>query len=78
MKCIAAGEIAVNPTIDFYYVDKEVEASEMSALECVLSVDKEKERLEEEAEYLQDHADTPEGLPCGRCDTILSVSPPRA
>jgi ATP-binding cassette subfamily F protein 2 len=60
MKCIAAGEIAVNPTIDFYYVDKEVEASEMSALECVLSVDKEKERLEEEAEYLQDHADTPE------------------
>eukprot|EP00668_Euglena_longa_P015956 GGOE01020143.1.p1 GENE.GGOE01020143.1~~GGOE01020143.1.p1 ORF type:complete len:584 (+),score=193.32 GGOE01020143.1:58-1809(+) len=54
MKCIASGEIAVNPTIDFFYVDKEVEANDMTALECVLSVDEEKHRLEAEADLLHD------------------------
>jgi ATP-binding cassette subfamily F protein 2 len=52
MKCIAAGEIAVKPSIDFFYVDKEVAASEQSALECVLSVDHEKAHLEAEADLL--------------------------
>eukprot|EP01006_Ploeotia_vitrea_P046516 TRINITY_DN67031_c2_g1_i2.p1 TRINITY_DN67031_c2_g1~~TRINITY_DN67031_c2_g1_i2.p1 ORF type:complete len:622 (-),score=98.50 TRINITY_DN67031_c2_g1_i2:350-2182(-) len=52
LKCIAAGEIAVNKKIDFFYVDKEVDASDTTALEAVLSVDKEKDRLEAECEEL--------------------------
>jgi ATP-binding cassette subfamily F protein 2 len=53
MKCIAQGEIAVNENIDFYYVEKEVEGSELSALEAVVSVDREKDLLEAEADRLQ-------------------------
>jgi ATP-binding cassette subfamily F protein 2 len=52
LKCIAAGEIHVNDKIDFFYVDKEAAASEESALQAVVSVDREKDNLEKEADSL--------------------------
>eukprot|EP01004_Peranema_trichophorum_P001298 NODE_1153_length_2096_cov_63.326913_g973_i0.p1 GENE.NODE_1153_length_2096_cov_63.326913_g973_i0~~NODE_1153_length_2096_cov_63.326913_g973_i0.p1 ORF type:complete len:580 (-),score=120.40 NODE_1153_length_2096_cov_63.326913_g973_i0:297-2036(-) len=59
LKCLAAGEIQFNSAINHFFVDKEVQASDMSALEAVVSVDKEKELLEEESERLQSIADDP-------------------
>lgn len=38
--------------IDIYFLDREIPASDMTALEAVMSVDKERQRLEKEAESL--------------------------
>eukprot|EP00993_Chasmostoma_nieuportense_P005925 NODE_653_length_1976_cov_334.965928_g605_i0.p1 GENE.NODE_653_length_1976_cov_334.965928_g605_i0~~NODE_653_length_1976_cov_334.965928_g605_i0.p1 ORF type:complete len:593 (+),score=112.10 NODE_653_length_1976_cov_334.965928_g605_i0:213-1781(+) len=53
MKCLASGEIPLAKNIDFYFVDKEVDASETSALEMVVNCDRERENLEAEAELLE-------------------------
>eukprot|EP01012_Entosiphon_sulcatum_P050999 TRINITY_DN7000_c0_g1_i1.p1 TRINITY_DN7000_c0_g1~~TRINITY_DN7000_c0_g1_i1.p1 ORF type:complete len:615 (+),score=126.55 TRINITY_DN7000_c0_g1_i1:25-1845(+) len=59
MKCIAAGEITVPHCVSLFFVEKEVDSTPMSALEAVLSVDVEKENLEDEAAELQ-CTETPE------------------
>jgi ATP-binding cassette subfamily F protein 2 len=38
--------------IDIYFLDREIPASDMTALEAVMSVDEERQRLEKEAESL--------------------------
>ena len=43
-----------------YLLDKEIAASEMTALEAVASVDEEKTRLEKELEWLSEQEMTPE------------------
>ena len=43
-----------------YLLDKEIAASEMTALEAVASVDEEKARLEKELEWLSEQEMTPE------------------
>jgi len=43
-----------------YLLDKEIAASEMTALEAVASVDEEKMRLEKELEWLSEQEMTPE------------------
>lgn len=52
-------EVPIPEHIDIYHLDREVEASDMTALEAVMAVDEEKTRLEAEAERLSqlDQAD---------------------
>lgn len=45
------------PPPDIYYLDREIEASDMTALDAVKSVDEMRERLEKEAEALADAED---------------------
>lgn len=52
LKAIAAREIPIPEHIDMYLLDREMVASDMTALEAVKSVNAEKSRLEKEAEYL--------------------------
>lgn len=46
------GEIDIPEHIDTYLLDREIEASNLTALEAVMKVDDEKVRLEKEAEQL--------------------------
>ena len=46
--------------IDIYHLDKEIDASDLTALEAVTSVDEEKARLEKEAEALMNVTDNPD------------------
>ena len=43
-----------------YHLDREIDATNMTALEAVTSVDEEKARLEKEAEGLVDKTDDPD------------------
>jgi len=53
MNCIGQREIPIPDHISVYHLEREIEATEMSALEAVVEdVEKEKKRLEEEAEEL--------------------------
>ncbi|GFR51279.1 hypothetical protein Agub_g13637 [Astrephomene gubernaculifera] len=52
LKALAAREVPIPKHIDIYLLDREIEASDMTALEAVMAVDEEKTRLEQEAEYL--------------------------
>lgn len=52
LRAIAARDIPIPNHIDIYLLDREAPATDMTALEMVKSVDKEKERLEKEAEQL--------------------------
>lgn len=52
LKALAAREVPIPEHIDMYLLDREMAASDMSALQAVMSVDKEKGRLEKEVEYL--------------------------
>lgn len=52
LRAIAARDIPIPPHIDIYLLDREAPASDMTALEMVKSVDKEKARLEAEGEAL--------------------------
>ena len=54
MNVIASRCIPIPEGIDIYHVKEEIEATEMSALEAVMSVDEEKNKLETEAELLND------------------------
>eukprot|EP00879_Flechtneria_rotunda_P008146 GHRR01008533.1.p1 GENE.GHRR01008533.1~~GHRR01008533.1.p1 ORF type:complete len:634 (+),score=201.49 GHRR01008533.1:220-2121(+) len=60
LKALAAREVPIPEHIDMYLLDKEIEASDMTALEAVMEVDQEKLRLEAEAEELADQEMTPE------------------
>lgn len=52
LKALGNREIPVPEHIDTYFLDREAPASELTALEAVMSVDAERERLEREAESL--------------------------
>jgi ATP-binding cassette, subfamily F, member 2 len=52
MNILGCHEVPFPDHVDRYHVSHEVEASEVSALQAVLSVDKEKERLDQELEKL--------------------------
>eukprot|EP00197_Chlamydomonas_leiostraca_P012156 CAMPEP_0202866876 /NCGR_PEP_ID=MMETSP1391-20130828/8410_1 /ASSEMBLY_ACC=CAM_ASM_000867 /TAXON_ID=1034604 /ORGANISM="Chlamydomonas leiostraca, Strain SAG 11-49" /LENGTH=447 /DNA_ID=CAMNT_0049546863 /DNA_START=81 /DNA_END=1420 /DNA_ORIENTATION=- len=52
LKAIAERDIPVPAHFDMYLLDREIAASDMTALEAVMEVDKEKARLEAEAEEL--------------------------
>lgn len=44
LKALAARDVPIPPHIDVYLLDKEIEASDMTALEAVMAVDEEKVR----------------------------------
>jgi ATP-binding cassette subfamily F protein 2 len=52
LKAIGARELPIPEHIDIYYLDREMAASEMTALESVMAVDEERGKLEAEAEEL--------------------------
>ncbi|CAG9572767.1 putative ATP-binding cassette protein subfamily F,member 2 [Leishmania major strain Friedlin] len=52
LRVLGCHEIPFPSHVDRYYVSQEVEASDMSALDAVLAVDKEREKLESEMEDL--------------------------
>eukprot|EP00877_Chromochloris_zofingiensis_P003806 jgi/Chrzof1/13426/Cz07g32170.t1 len=60
LKALAAREVPIPEHIDMYLLEKEIPASDMTALEAVASVDEEKIRLEKESEELAEMEMTPE------------------
>ena len=54
MKVIAAKCFPIPDGIDIFHVQEEIEATDMSAKEAVMSVDVERNKLEKEAEQLND------------------------
>jgi ABC-type dipeptide/oligopeptide/nickel transport system ATPase subunit len=54
MKVIAARSFPIPEGIDIFHLSEEIEASDMTAKEAVMSVDAERAKLEEEAELLND------------------------
>lgn len=52
LKALGARELPIPGHIDIFHLDREMEASDMSALEAVMSVDSERELLEKEVEEL--------------------------
>ncbi|KAG2489307.1 hypothetical protein HYH03_012139 [Edaphochlamys debaryana] len=52
LKALAARDVPIPKHIDIYLLDREIEASDKTALEAVMEVDEEKARMEAEAEYL--------------------------
>ncbi|KAI3432307.1 hypothetical protein D9Q98_003867 [Chlorella vulgaris] len=54
LKALGARDVPIPDHIDVYLLDKEIAASDLTALEAVKSVDVEKSRLEAEAEALAD------------------------
>jgi len=51
-KALGNREVPIPEHIDIYFLDREIPASNMTALEAVMSVDQERQRLEKEAEGL--------------------------
>ena len=60
LKALGKRELSIPDHIDVYHLDREIDATDLSALEAVTSVDEEKARLEKEAEKLVAKADDPE------------------
>ncbi|GAX80370.1 hypothetical protein CEUSTIGMA_g7809.t1 [Chlamydomonas eustigma] len=60
LKAIVERDIPIPKHIDMYLLDKEIPASDMTALAAVASVDEEKTRLEKELEWLSEQEMTPE------------------
>lgn len=60
LDALANREVPIPDHIDLYYLNREAPASDMTALEMVMSVDAERIRLEKEAESLSDQDMTPE------------------
>ena len=56
LECLAAREVPIPSHIDIFLLTSEMEASDKTALQCVMEVDEEVARLEAEAESLM-HAD---------------------
>ena len=54
LKALGAREIDIPEHIDIYFLDREMDASDDSALQAVMSVDDERLKLEKEAEFLMD------------------------
>ena len=52
LKALGNREVPIPEHIDIYFLDREIPASDMTALEAVMSVDQERQRLEKEAEGL--------------------------
>ena len=69
MNVLGCHEIPFPSHVDRYHLSQEVEASEMSALQSVLSVDTEREKLEKEIEELA-CADQDDENVCARMDAI--------
>lgn len=61
MKVIAARSFPIPDGIDIFHLSEEIEASDMTAKEAVMSVDKERQELEREAEELNDFIAAEEG-----------------
>jgi hypothetical protein len=60
LKALAAREVAIPDHINMYLLDREIAATDMTALQAVMEVDQEKARLEKEGEMLADMEMTPE------------------
>ena len=77
LKALGNREIDIPDHIDTYLLDREIEASDLTALEAVMKVDDEKIRLEKEAEQLlavsQDDAEAQARLEdvYERCEVML-------
>lgn len=54
LDALASRELPIPEHIDLYYLNREATASDMTALEMVMSVDDERIRLEKEAELLSE------------------------
>jgi len=52
LACLGRRELEIQDHIDIYYMDREMPASDATALEAVVSADAERERLEREADEL--------------------------
>ncbi|GIL54155.1 hypothetical protein Vafri_9733 [Volvox africanus] len=52
LKALSARDVPIPPHIDIYLLDREIAATDMTALEAVMSVDEEKTRMEQEVEAL--------------------------
>jgi ATP-binding cassette, subfamily F, member 2 len=61
MKCIAAKCFPIPEGIDIFHLSEEIEASDMTAKEAVMSVDQERTILEKEAELLNEMMTGEEG-----------------
>ena len=57
LKVLGAREVPIPKHIDIYYLDREMEASDDTALEAVMAVDDERQRLEAEAEAIMEDTD---------------------
>ena len=60
LKSLASRDVPIPQHIDIYYLDREVAASDDTALECVKAVDEERTRLDKEAEQLMEKEMAPE------------------
>ena len=60
LKALGNRELHIPDHIDVYHLEREIDATDLSALEAVTSVDAEKARLEAEAESLVNVTDDPE------------------
>ena len=60
LKALGNRELPIPDHIDVYFLDREIDATDLTALEAVMSVDEEKARLEAEAEALADVTDNPD------------------
>jgi ATP-binding cassette subfamily F protein 2 len=54
LKALGAREVPIPEHIDIYFLDREIAASDLTALQAVMSVDDERMKLEKEAEWLMD------------------------
>ena len=54
LKALGARELPIPDHIDTYFLDREIPASDLTALEAVMSVDEERAKLEREAEALME------------------------
>jgi len=54
LKALGARDVPIPNHIDIYFLDREMAASDLTALESVMSVDEERAKLEAEAESLAD------------------------
>ncbi|KAK9809880.1 hypothetical protein WJX72_000914 [[Myrmecia] bisecta] len=59
LKALGNREVPIPDHIDIYFLDREIAATDLTALQAVMSVDEEKARLEKEADSLL-HDDSPE------------------
>lgn len=71
MNVIAARCFPIPENIDIYHVSEEIEASDLTAKEAVMSVDTETAKLEAEAEMLNDKLAEAAGDGCEEDDSIL-------
>ncbi|GAB9467497.1 hypothetical protein Gpo141_00004839 [Globisporangium polare] len=69
MNVLGARGIPIPDSIDIYHLKHEIEASDMTALEAVLSVDEERGKLQKEADELSERM-TDEGLPEDESEAI--------